>query len=152
MATQQDIPLAYHPENPEQLKRELERLASTLRPYLSVLTGRQNTTVVQKRFVNRPINNDVAVFGEVSRFSLVDDQVVKLKLPAPDPANAGLLIGIRRATADGNVYMSSPGATINGLSIARLTSAPSFVLVEFDGENYYTTPGGTAAGFSMGGV
>lgn len=152
MAAQQDIPLEYHPEDAKQLKRELERLASVLAPYFSALTGRQSAAVVQKRFVNRPLNSDVAVFGEVSRFSLVDGQVVKLRLPPPNPANAGLLIGIRRATETGHVYLSSPGATVNGFDIARLTSAPSFVLVEFDGENYYTTPGGTAAGFSLGGL
>ncbi len=152
MATQQDIPLAFHPENPEMFKREIETMAAILRPYFSALTGRQSATVVQKRFVNRPINDDVAAFGEVSRFSLVDGQVVKLKLPPPDVRNAGLLIGIRRATAAGHVYMSSPGCTVNGETIARLTSAPSFVIVEFDGENYYTTPGGTAIGFSAGGL
>lgn len=152
MAAQQDIPLAYHPEDPEQLKRELERLASTLAPYFSALTGRQSAAVVQKRFVNRPLNSDVAVFGEVSRFSLAEGQVIRLKLPPPSPANAGLLIGIRRASSSGHIYMSSPGCKVNNETTARLTSAPSFVLVEFDGENYYTTPGGTAFGFSLGGA
>jgi len=152
MATQQDIPLAWHPEDPQQLKRELEGMSATLRPYFTALTGRQFSSVVQKRFVNRPINDPVAAFGEVSRVSLVEGQILKIALPRPDPRNAGLLIGVRRKTAGGNVFLSAPGCTVNGLDIARLTSAPSFVLIEFDGEDYYTTPGGTAIGFSAGGL
>lgn len=152
MATQQGIPLAFHPEDPEQLKRELELLASTLAPYFSALTGRQNAAVVQKRFVNRPMNDPVAAFGEVTRISLIDGQVLKVSLPPPNPANAGLLIGFSRETGTGHVYLSSPGCTVNGLTIARLTSAPSFVLVEFNGSNYVTSPGGTAIGFSAGGL
>lgn len=151
-STQQDIPLAFHPDNPAELKRELERMAATLRPYFSALTGRQSSSVVQKRFVNRPINSPVAAFGEVSRVSLVEGQILKISLPPPDIRNAGLLIGFRRSSSTGNVFLSSPGCTVNGLDIARLTNAICFVLVEFDGENYYTTPGGTALGFAAGGL
>jgi hypothetical protein len=152
MATQRSIPLAFHTDNPAALKRELEEMASVLAPYFSALSGAQHTSVVQKRFSNRPINSTTAAFGEVCRISLVEGQVLKIALPPPDPRNAGLLIGIRRKTAEGQVFLSSPGCTVNGLDIAKLTSAPSFVLIEFDGEDYYTTPGGTAIGFSAGGL
>jgi hypothetical protein len=152
MATQRAIPFAFHPENPEMLKRELEELSATLAPYFSALSGSQHAAIVQKRFVNRPVNSTTAAFGEVTRISLVEGQVLKISLPRRDMRNAGLLIGIARATAPGNVFLSSPGCLVNGLDIARLTNAPSFVLVEFDGENYYTSPGGTAIGFSAGGL
>ena len=142
MATQQDIPLAFHPENPVELRQELERLAATLRPYFSALTGRQAATVVLKRFVNRPVNDTTAAFGEVSRVALVEGQSLRIALPRPDPQNAGLLIGVRRSTTTGNVFLSAPGCTINGLTVGRLINEPSLVLVEFDGENYYATPGG----------
>lgn len=147
-----EIPLAFHTEDPIRLKQELESQAATLRPYFSAQTGRQSIAVVQKRFVNRPLNDTKAAFGEVCRVSLVDGQVLKIALPPPDPANAGLLIGIRRKTAAGQVFLSSPGCTVNGLTIVRLTNAACFVLIEFDGEDYYTAPGGTAIGFSAGGL
>ena len=152
MATQQDIPLSFDTSDPVKLRQDLERMAATLRPYFGALTGRQSAAVVQKRLVNRPVNDPVAVFGEVCRVALVEGQILKIALPRPDPANAGLLIGIRRSTQTGNVFLSSPNCTINGLDIARLTNAISFTLIEFDGENYYSTPGSTAIGFSAGGL
>lgn len=152
MATQQDIPLSFRTDDPRMLREDLERMASTLRPYFSAMTGRQSASVVQKRFVNLEINATKASFGFVCRVSLIDGQVLKIALPPPDPANAGLLIGIVRKTSGGQAFLSAPGCAVNGLAIARLTNAPSFVLCEFDGEDYYTTPGGTAIGFSAGGL
>lgn len=152
MSTQQDIPLSFRTDDPRMLREDLERQAAILRPYFSVLSGRQSAAIVQKRFVNRPVNDTKAAFGEVCRVALVDGQVLKIEFPPPDPRNAGLLIGIRRKTATGQVFLAAPECTVNGLDIARLTSAPSFVLIEFDGEDYYTSPGGTVLGFSAGGL
>lgn len=152
MRPQNEIPASFRTDDPKMLREDLDRMATTLRPYFSSLSGRQSASIVQKRFVNRPINDTKAVFGEVCRPSLVEGQVLKITLPPPDPANAGLLIGIRRKTSTGQVYLSAPGCLVNGMTIARLTSAPSFVLIEFDGEDYYTTPGGTVVGFSAGGL
>lgn len=147
-----EIPLSFRTDDPRLLREDLSSMASTLRPYFSALTGGQSAAVVQKRFQNLAINSTKASFGFVCRISLVDGQVLKIALPPPDPANAGLLIGFSRKTSGGHVFLSSPGCTVNGLTIARLTSAPSFVLCEFDGEDYLTTPGGTAIGFSAGGL
>ena len=152
MRTQQEIPASFRTGDPKMLQEDLERMASTLRPYFSALSGRQSASVVQKRFVNRPLNDTKAAFGEVCRVSLVEGQVLKIALPPPDPANAGLLIGIRRKTSAGNVFLSSPGCLIGGFDIAKLTNGVCFVLVEFDGEDYYPSPGGVAPGFSLGGV
>jgi hypothetical protein len=153
MRTDAEIPLSFPTDDPVRLRESLERMSATLRPYFSALTGKQNTAVVQKRFVNRPLNDTKAAFGEVCRFSLVEGQIIKVSLPPPDPANAGLLIGVRRKTSFGQVFFSSPGCLIGGFTIGRLTSAAgSFTLIEFDGEDYYASPGGIAMGFALGGL
>lgn len=147
-----EIPLSFRTEDPKMLREDLERQATILRPYFGSLTGAQHTAVVQKRFLNRPINDAKAVFGEVCRVSLVEGQVLKIALPPPDPKNAGLLIGVRRKTSAGQAFLSAPGCLVSGFSVGKLTSAVCFVLIEFDGEDYYASPGGIAPGFSLGGL
>lgn len=150
--SQAEIPLSFRTHDPKMLREDLERQAATLRPYFGSLTGKQSTAVVQKRFTFRPVNDTKAVFGEICRVSLVEGQVLKIQLPPPDPANAGLLIGIQRKTSTGNVYLSSPGGLIGGFDIARLTSGVCFGIIEHDGEDYYPAPGLIAPGFSLGGL
>lgn len=144
MAAQTDLPTTFHTDDPAMLKRELERMASSLAAYFSGFTGHPHAGVVQRRFTKRKLNDTTAAFWEITPVSLpTDDHELRISLPRPDPRNAGLMAIISRDTPTGLVYLSAPGCNVNGLVLAQLVNDVGFVWVLFDGQNYYTNPGGT---------
>ena len=142
MAAQTSIPLAFHTDDPEALKRELERMASVLTTYFASITGQPHAALVQRRLQKRPINDQAAAFGYITPVSLAKaTDILPVSLPRPDPRNAGLMLAIRRDSALGTVKLSSPGCLVNGFSIAELSSEVAMTPIWFDGENYYAPPG-----------
>ncbi len=143
MAAQVSIPLTY-PEDPKLLRRELERQAASLSTYFSGITGQAHAGVVARRYVKRKVNDTTAAFWQITPVSLPNTtDVLDISLPRPDVRNAGLELVIIRQTTTGTVNLSSPGCTVNGVTIATLVNDLGFYPVMFDGENYYTLPGAT---------
>lgn len=147
MAAQTDIPLSFTTDDPVVLKRELERLASSLTGYFGGLTGQQHAAVVQRRLTNRRLNDTTAAFGQITPVSLANAAaVLRVSLPRADPRNAGLLLVIRRDTTLGTIYLSAPGCLVNGFAIVEVSAEIAATTLIFDGENYYAPPGSVWGG------
>ena len=145
MGAQSSIPLTYDTENPEALKRELERLSSSLTAYFGGLTGSPHAAVVQPRLRALPLNTPKAAFGFITPVALPNtDDVLDIALPRPDPRNGGLSLVVTRSATTGTIHLSAPGCLVNGVALATLVNSIGFYEVLFDGTNYYTAPGGTA--------
>jgi hypothetical protein len=145
MAAQSAIPLSFDTEDPEALKRDLERLSSGLSAYLGGITGQPHAAVVQPRLRSLPLNSTKAAFGFITPVALPNtDDVLNISLPRPEARNGGLSCIVARSTTTGTIHLSAPGSLVNGVSIATLVNSIGFYELLFDGQNYYTAPGGTA--------
>lgn len=142
------IPLTFHPEQPEQFKRELDTLASSLQAYFATLTGQQHAAVVQRRLQELPLNSPKAAFGFVTPVTLPNStDVLDIALPPPNPQNGGLMLAISRSTTNGTIHLSSPGCLVNGDTIATLANDVAIYPAWFIGGNYYLPPGSTVTDF-----
>lgn len=144
MPAQASIPLTFNTEDPRELKRELERMASVLYAYFATLTGQPHAAIVQRRLTERPLNDTTAAFGYVTPVTLPNStDVLRISLPPKDPRNSGLLLAVSRSTTTGRIFLSAPGCLVNGLTIVELGNAIGFYPVWFIGGNYYLPPGCT---------
>lgn len=142
MAAQTSIPLAFTTDDPEALKRELERLAAALTTYFAGITGQPHAALVQRRLQLRPLNDRTAAFGYITPVSLSKStDVLPISLPPPDPKNTGLMLAVRRKSTLGTVKLSSPGCLINGFSSVELSGEVALTPIWFDDGNYYAPPG-----------
>ena len=138
------IPLTFHPENPELFKREMDTLASSLQAYFATLTGPQHAAAVQRRFQALPLNSTKAAFGFWTPVSLVNESDVhRISLPPPDPRNAGLSTAVIRLATAGTIKLSAPDALVNGFAMVEVPNAVGFYQLWLDGENYYADGGST---------
>lgn len=138
------IPLTFHPDNPELFKREMDTLASSLQAYFATLTGPQHAATVQRRMQSLPLNSTKAAFGFWTPVSLVNDSDVHtISLPPPDPRNAGLVAAVVRKATPGTIKLSAPDALVNGFEVVELPNAVGRYELLFDGENYYADGGAT---------
>ena len=143
-AGQAPIPLSFNTSDPVSLKRDLERMASVLQSYFALLTGAPHASLVQRRLFPRPLNSTTAAFGYFTPVSLPNDtDILNIRLPKPNPQNAGLLLAIRRDTTTGIIHLSAPDCTVNGSDRVELVAEKCFVWVFFDGSDYFTGPGAT---------
>jgi hypothetical protein len=142
MGAQTDLPSTFHTDDPAMLKRELERVTSSLEAYLGGITGHPHAAVVQRRFTKRPLNDTKAAFWQITPVALVNStDVHRISLPRPDPRNAGLVVAILRKSAAGTINLSAPDATVNGFAMVELSAAVGMYIGWFDGEDYYFPPG-----------
>lgn len=142
MPAQTSIPLAFHTDDPDRLKSELERLVSVLATYFAGITGKPHAALVQRRLEKRPLNDATAAFGFITPVSLSKStDVLRISLPRPDPRNAGLMLAIRRDSTTGTVKLSAPDCLVNGFEIVDLVGDVAMTPIWFDGENYYGPPG-----------
>lgn len=145
MAAQTSIPLSL-PEDPERMRSELVRALTTISAYFSTLTGQPHAAVVQPRLKKRAVNDPAAAFGFITPVSLPNEtDSLDVKLPRPDPRNAGLWLLVRRDTTTGVIRLSAPGCFVNGSKRVELVAEKCAVPVFFDGENYFTPPAATWA-------
>ena len=142
MPAQTSIPLAFHTDDPDRLKSELERLVSVLTTYFAGITGKPHAALVQRRLQKRPLNDTTAAFGYITPVSLVNStDVLRISLPRPDPRNAGLMLAISRDSTAGTVELSAPNCLVNGFEIAELMGDIAMTPIWFSGANYFAPPG-----------
>ena len=137
-----DIPLSFPSVTDPDLKRDLERLAGGV-----VGIQRQNARDFSPNLAtSRPaVADGAASFGQVTRIGVLSDtDRINVALPRPDPRNAGKQLGVQRANSLGCVYLTAPGALVNGRSRLMLLGSKLLTTVTFDGENYYADNDGSA--------
>jgi hypothetical protein len=129
------IPTTFHPDQPGQLKTELERLSNGLDRYARDLA----LEVESRPMVRKPeLASTFAAFGALTRIRPADGQTIVTQLPAADPRNGGKVLRVLRLSSTGVVYLRPIDCLINGRDDYLMTCDVGFVTVLFDGENYYT--------------
>jgi hypothetical protein len=137
-----DIPSTFPSVKDPELKRDLERFAGGV-----IGIQKQSARDFSPNFeASRPLAADgAASFGQVTRIGALEDtDRFIVQLPRPNPANAGKQLGVQRSGSLGCVYLTVPGALVNGRARLMLLGSKLLTTVTFDGENYYADNDGSS--------
>jgi len=129
------IPLVFRKE-PDQLHRDLERLASTVKAYADDLDEQFSLRPKARRTLET--NGTVYTsFDRLTRVAPATTQTINLILPQPDVRETGRSVGVVRTIGSGTVNIYSPGCLVNGTSGRLLDADVGYSTFIFDSENYY---------------
>ena len=133
-----DIPRRFTTENPEVLRKELDRFAQAVD-----LFTRSAAETYSPRYLAIPgINPTKLVFGMVGRVTLLDGDELFIQLPPPDRKNFGKRCAVLRTTSAGLVRIVGGQALVGGETQYQLANDLHWVEFLLDDGDYYPTRAG----------
>ena len=133
-----DIPRRFTTENPEVLRKELDRFAQAV----DLFTRSAAETYAPRYLAIPGINPTKLVFGMVGRVTLLDGDELFIQLPPPDRKNFGKRCAVLRTTSAGLVRIVGGQALVGGETQYQLANDLHWVEFLLDDGDYYPTRAG----------